>query len=359
MKSKIRVLLKLIIFVIIIAIIIFINKLTQSHTEKDVAEIIKRLGVSNLVSGNGNLYVDGTNLKNMYHENFQLKGISSHGIQWYYDLLTKDNLTYLRDVWGINVFRIAMYTNENGYISNPTEIKQKAYNLIDMCIDLDLYVIIDWHTLSDNDPNMYIEEAKAFFEETSLKYQNVPNLIYEICNEPNQGSVTWSNQIKPYAEEIIPIIRNNSKDSVILVGTPTWCVNLNDPTNEPLDFNNIMYTFHFYAGTHKSESRNTITKALENGLPVFISEWGTTDISGNSGFDAESTMDWIHFMDENNLSWINWSFSNKDEDSAILTSEYSNETLQEGLTIDNYISESGNLVRQFINTKKYNPLYEY
>lgn len=163
---------------------------------------------SNLVSSNGTLHVSGTNLQNQYNQNFRLKGLSSHGI---------------------------------------------------LCINLDLYVVIDWHILSDGDPNIYLEQSKSFFNETSAKYKDYPNVIYEICNEPNQSYVTWSNHIKPYAEKIIPIIRNNSKNSVILVGTPDWSKDLSSVSKDPLKYDNIMYTVHFYAATHKAELQNTIT----------------------------------------------------------------------------------------------------
>ena len=217
-----------------------------------------------------------------------------------------------------------------------------------MCIDLDLYVVIDWHILSDGDPNIYLEQSKNFFSETSAKYKDYPNVIYEICNEPNQSYVTWSNHIKPYAEKIIPIIRNNSKDSVILVGTPDWSKDLDSVSKDPLKYDNIMYTVHFYAASHKTELQNTITSALNKNIPVFISEWGTTDASGNSNLDLNSSKNWINFMDKNNLSWINWSFCNKNEGSAILNSNYN---INSSTSIDDFLTKSGEFIKSNINTK--------
>lgn len=380
MKYLKKILLLIIVLLVILGILYINNLATPSMQNPNNAteEITKRPGKSNLVSRNGALYVDGTSLKNIYGETFKLKGLSSHGIQWFYDIITYENLKYLRDIWGINVFRIAMYTNEDGYISNPEEVKNKAYNIINMCIDLDLYVIIDWHILSDGDPNIYKEQAKSFFNETSLKYKDIPNLIYEICNEPNQSYVTWSNHIKPYAEEIIPIIRNNSSNSIILVGTPDWSKDILSVSNNPLSFSNIMYTIHFYAASHKTELQHNITYALENNIPIFISEWGTTDANGNGTIDIESSYNWINFMDLNNLSWVNWSFCNKNEASAILLpnyvlSEYSditNNTTMDNLNnnsyidsniinnLDSFLSESGKFIKSVINTKTHNSLYE-
>lgn len=198
------------------------------------------------VSKNGVLKVSNTNIINKNGEIFNLRGISSSGIQWTYEILNYKNLKSLKDNFGINSFRIAMYTEENGYISNPDFIYEKITNITDTLIDLDMYIIIDWHILNDGDPNTYIEESKNFFNKYSNKYANSPNIIYEICNEPNGTKTTWNDSIKPYAETIIPIIRNNNPDSIIIVGTPHFCTKFSDVHENPLDFENILYSCHYY-----------------------------------------------------------------------------------------------------------------
>lgn len=198
------------------------------------------------VSENGKLKISNTDIINKKGELFTLKGISSSGIQWTYEMLNFDNLKNLKDNFKINAFRIAMYTEENGYISNPDFIYEKVIDITDVLIDLDMYVIIDWHILNDGDPNIYIEESKEFFNKYSQKYANSPNIIYEICNEPNGTKTTWNDSIKPYAETIIPIIRNNNPDSIIIVGTPHFCTKFSDVHENPLDFENILYSCHYY-----------------------------------------------------------------------------------------------------------------
>lgn len=330
---------KKILFIIFICILIIIIILSLFVPWNKII----RFGKKNLVSGNGNLYVEGTNIYNKYDEKFRLKGLSSHGLQWYSDLLTYDNLKYLRDNWEINVFRLAMYTEENGYISDPS-IKEKLIEITDILIELDMYVVIDWHILSDGDPLKHIDSSKAFFDEISSKYADCPNIIYEICNEPN--NVTWEDSIKPYANEIIPIIRKNSPNSLIIVGTPTWSTEIDKITSSPLEHPNILYAAHFYAGTHKTDSRNKIKKALENNLCVFVSEWGTTNLTGNSELSLDSSKEWIDFLDSHNISWINWSFSNKNEQSAILNPVKIDCPEQ----IDQNLTKSGEFVKSYIST---------
>lgn len=348
---------------------IFLNLNTKKHTSKNMHKYklkkpilcglliivisllsivpwnkIIRTGTPNLVSGSSNLYVSGTKIYNRYNEEFVLKGISSHGLQWYSDLLTYDNLKHLRDEWGINAFRLAMFTEEGGYIENPS-LKQKVLEISNILIDLDMYVIIDWHILSDGDPMKHINESRDFFNEVSSLYRDCPNVIYEICNEPN--NVTWEDSIKPYANEIIPIIRKNSPNSLIIVGTPTWSTEVDQVINSPLEYKNILYSCHFYAGSHKTETRNKVIKALEANLCVFVSEWGTTNLTGDTELSFDSATEWLNFLNENNISWINWSFSNKDEDASILEPVEINSPED----IDNHLTESGKYVKSLLTTK--------
>ncbi len=115
-------------------------------------------------------------------------------------------------------------------------------------VDNDMYVIVDGHILEDNDPNINIDAAKAFFEMISSEYSSVPNIIYEICNEPNCDT-DW-NDVYGYSEQIIKIIRNNCTDSLILVGTPDYDRNLAPCVRKPLPYDNVMYVLHFYTASH-------------------------------------------------------------------------------------------------------------
>ena len=284
-------------------------KIQKTETAK------KEVVYTNLVSSNGYLNIKDNTLVNEKNDKIQLRGMSSHGIQWFSELITEDNLKYLRDNYNSNLFRVAMYTNENGYIKNKN-LKEKVIEYVDLAIKLDMYVIIDWHILSDNDPLIYKEEAKLFFNEMSSKYKDYPNVIYEICNEPN-GNVTWDNNVRPYAEEVINVIRNNTKKAIIIVGTPTWSQDVDKAANNPINDEKVMYALHFYSGTHTQWLRDRAKQAL-NTIPIFVSEWGVSDASGNGGVYLDEAQKWVEFMKENNLTWANWSLADKDESSAFL-----------------------------------------
>ena len=285
------------------------------------------------VSENGSLHVEGTQLVNERGEAVVLHGMSSHGLQWFPQFATEDAIKATAD-YGANLFRCAMYTGEGGYLSNPS-VKDTLINAVDAAIRQDMYVIIDWHILSDGDPLKNADAAAEFFSEISARYADNPAVLYEICNEPN-GNVTWSGNVKPYAEKIIPVIRENT-DAVILVGSPTWSQDLHEAAKDPLDGENIMYSCHFYAGTHTDWLRQRIADC---GLPVFVTEWGTSAADGNGGVFLEEAQRWTDFMRERNISWANWSLCDKSESSAALRS---GADVNDGISADE-LTESGSFV---------------
>lgn len=338
----------------IITLLIFIFTIISLCCALLMPKFIKNTGYENTppkistihtVSYNGWLHTEGNLIKNEKGEIIQLRGLSSHGIEWYGDLITYDNLKELKENWNINVFRIAMYTDteNSGYVHNSEENKQRVENIVDMAINLDMYVIVDWHILTDKTPLKHEEKALEFFNEISKRYANNPNVIYEICNEPNGISVTWENDIKPYAEKVIPVIRKNSDKSLIIVGTPGWCLDIDIPANSPLNIKNVVYACHFYSGSHGKTLQDKIDNCIEKNIPIFVSECGLTNATGNGETFFNEFQEWINFLNERNISWIYWSFSNKDESSAILLPTYSLESSStQNYEITNNTEISGN-----------------
>ena len=285
------------------------------------------------VSENGALHVDGTQLMNENNEPVVLHGMSSHGLQWFGNFATENAVKATAD-YGANLFRCAMYTDEGGYISNPS-VKDTLINAVDSAIRQDMYVIIDWHILSDGNPMQHIDDAVDFFGEMSERYKDSNAVLYEICNEPN-GNVTWNDNVKPYAETVIPVIRANT-NAIILVGSPTWSKDLHETAKNPINAENIMYTCHFYAGTHTDWLRQHIADC---GLPVFVSEWGTSAADGNGGVYLDEAQRWIDFMNERGISWTNWSLCDKNESSAALVN---GANVNDGISEDE-LTESGKFV---------------
>ena len=262
------------------------------------------------VAKHGRLSVKGADLVDSKGNKFQLRGISTHGINW--DVgspyVNKKAFKTLRDDWGVNAIRLAMYTEEyNGYCSGGSG----------------MYAIIDWHILSDGNPNKNKSQAKKFFTTMAKKYKNNKNVIYEICNEPNGCS--WK-EIKSYATDIIKTIRKYDKKAVIIVGTPTWSQLGTDGTsNEVADspikgYKNIMYSLHFYASewAHNEYLPAKVAYARKKKLPIIVSEFGLSPASGDGAINKASADKWMKLLNKYNISYFCWSLSNKNESASLL-----------------------------------------
>ncbi len=300
---------------------------TEEEQNVDFDSLLSEDGIANTgvkMDYYGALSVSDGKLVDSNGKEVQLTGISTHGINWFPEFAAPETIASLRNNFGINVIRLAMYTSDyNGYCvggsDNQKDLMDKICSAVDAATENDMYVIIDWHTLNDENPNTYKAESIQFFGEMVRKYKGNDNVIYEICNEPN-GDTTWSD-IKSYAKEVIPVIRNVDSDAVILVGTPEWSSDLESVQDDPLNFKNIMYTYHFYAASHKDDARAELESALEAGLPVFISEYGLVSADGNGSVDTKEAKKWYDLIDEYKLSSCIWNLSNKDEGSALISAD--------------------------------------
>ena len=269
------------------------------------------------------LKIKGTKLVDTSGNIVQLRGISTLGMR-YPEYITEEALETFRDEWNMNTVRLALYTDEpGGYCTdgNKDELKQLMIKGVEIATKLSMYVIIDWHILYDKSPLVYKNEAAVFFDEMAERFASYTNVIYEICNEPQESP--FGSVIRPYAEEIIPIIRKHSRDSVIIVGTNKWSQEVDDVIGQRLDDPNVCYALHFYAATHKDKLYKKAEKALGAGIPLFISECNICDASGDGVVDTVYGAKWIDFADKNDISFIVWNLSNKDESSAVIKHDVS------------------------------------
>lgn len=299
--------------------LIFTNDIEKMEKYREENKI-KIPGNSPLFS-HGKLTVNSGKVLDKNGVEFIIQGISTHSIYEFSKYINYETFKELKDVFNINTIRLAMYTEEKlGY---SEDLHLKIDEGIKYATELGLYVIIDWHTLNDNNPNINKETAKIFFKEMAYKYKDYDNIIYEICNEPN-GDATWE-IIKTYALEIIEIIREFDKDGIIIIGTPDYCKNIEEAQKNPIEqYDNLLYSFHFYAGTHKTSSREELEKVLNTNFPVIVSEFGISEASGTGNVDEKEASTWINFLREKKVGYICWNLSNKNESSSILKSGIEN-----------------------------------
>jgi endoglucanase len=299
---------------------------------------------------NGQLHVCGVNLCNQFNRPIQLRGASTHGLQWFAKCYNTASLDALANDWKADLLRIAMYVQEEGYETNPAGFTSQVNNLVDQAESRGMYAIVDFHTLTPGDPNYNLNNAKTFFANVASRNANKKNIIYEIANEPN--GVSWQ-QIKTYAEQVIPVIRAADPDAVIIVGTRGWSslgvsngANADEIIASPVNATNIMYTFHFYAASHKDNYRAEVSRASSL-LPLFVTEWGTVSATGGGAVDIASSTAWLDLLDSKKISYANWTYSDANESSAAFKAGTCNGSNYAGTGV---LNESGVFVRSRVMT---------
>ncbi|QHS56219.1 glycoside hydrolase family 5 protein [Mucilaginibacter sp. 14171R-50] len=266
---------------------------------------------------NGALTVKGNQIVNKNGVPPQLRGISLSWSLWagkkYYnpaviDWLTSDfKATIIRASMGVQP--------DSGYLQQPAAQKQLITDVVDEAIRQGVYVLIDWH---DHNGHLHIPQSKAFFAEMAQKYKGVPNVIYEIWNEP--ARISWDT-VKDYALQVVAEIRKYDPDNLIVVGSPKWDQDVDVAAANPITgFKNIAYSFHFYASdpNHQDRLRAKADKAIAMGLPLVVTEWGVGESDGNGRFDMAMNKKWMDWVEKNRLSWVNWNITDKRETTAIL-----------------------------------------
>jgi endoglucanase len=267
--------------------------------------------------------------------------------QWMGKYYNPSVVNWLRDDWECTIVRAAMAVGSGGYLENPEQEKKKVLTVVDAAIAAGIYVLIDWH---DHAAQQNTARAQEFFGEMARRYAKVPNVIYETFNEP-LNNVSWAKDIKPYHEAVIRTIRQYDPKNLIVCGTPSWSQRVDEASSDPLKSDNVAYALHFYAATHKQWLRDIAQTALNNGIALMVTEFGTTEASGNGRIDYEETRKWWKFLDDNRISWCNWSVADKAEASAALKPGAS----ETGGWPAGSLTASGLFVREELRKKNHSP----
>jgi len=297
------------------------------------------------VERHGALRVQGTKLVDRSGAAIQLRGVSSHGLQWYPQFMNASSVAFMAERWHVNVVRAAMYVTEGGYLTNPTEATAAVDRVVEAAAKAGVYAVVDWHiSASSNDPLKQLDAAKRFFAQAAARYAGWPHVLYELCNEPSGDDVTWIGNVKPYAKAVIPVIRAKAPEAVVIVGTTTFSQDVDVAADFPIDLPNVMVALHVYAGTHGQSLRDRAQYAVDHGAALFATELGTVQANGDGDVNVEETEEWMKFFRQNQIGWINWSLADKAEGASILRPGAS----PQGGWSDADLTPSGLLVKQHL-----------
>lgn len=262
----------------------------------------------------GQLSVKGNKIVDQNGNPVQLKGMSLFWSQERPGFYNYECIKWLRNDWKCEIIRAAMAVENAGYLENPTIEMAKVDTAVAAAIKLGIYIFIDWH---DHHGQRHLNESKAFFAQMAQKYSQYPNVIYEIYNEP-LNDITWADSVKPYCQAVIDTIRCYDHKNIILCGTTTWSQDVDIASEDPIKGENIAYTLHYYSATHKAELRARAETAMQNGIALMVSEFGTVFANGDGDVDYEESRLWWDFCNKYQLSWCCWSVCDKAESSAAL-----------------------------------------
>ncbi len=249
--------------------------------------------------------------------------------------------TFAKD-WNAGIVRVALGAqNDGSFLQDKRGNSARVKTVVDAAIANGLYVIVDWHS---HQAERNTAEAVEFFTRLAQSYGHTPNLIYEIYNEP-LDTTDWDRTVKPYAETVIAAIRRVDPDNLIIVGTPSWDQHVDKAADNPIrGHSNILYALHFYAATHRGELRHRAEYAINKGLPLILSEWGTVTYTGDGSVDVASTHEWMRFARRHGLSHLNWSVSDKAEGASLFKPGASSH----GGWTERDLTPSGRLVRDIM-----------
>jgi endoglucanase len=267
---------------------------------------------ASVVQEHGALHVSGAHIVDAAGRPLQLRGMSLFWSQWshYYQTSTVDQLA---DDWRATIVRAALGVESDGYLKDPADNEAKVVTVVERAIARGMYVVIDWH---DSHALEHQAAATEFFTRMATRYGATPNVLFEIFNEPL--AVEWS-AVKAYAQAILAAIRGSGATNIVIVGTPNWSQDVDVAARDPITaYADVAYTLHFYAATHKQELRDKAKLALDAGLPLFVTEWGTCDATGDGEVDATETKTWLEFLAHNQISWMNWALNDKAEGCSAL-----------------------------------------
>ena len=230
--------------------------------------------------------------------------------------------------WGANVIRLPIHPRawrERG-VGSYLELVDQA---VDWANELDLYLILDWHSIGNLMEEKFqheiyittVEETRAFWNTVSARYANEPAVaMYEIYNEPTIsgdrfGSCSWE-EWKVFNESMIELIRSNHPKSVILVAGFNWAYDLTPVKDHPIEAEGIAYVSHPYPQKREAPWESQWEEDwgyVAETYPVILTEIGFA-LPGEKGvhIPVEGDETYGHTLDaftaERGISWVAWCF---------------------------------------------------
>lgn len=177
------------------------------------------------------------------------------------------------------------------------------------------YVVIDLHFIGniasgigDEMPSLKQQPKEftlSFWKQTAQYFKDVPNVIFEICNEPAMiTSEEWYNT----ADELVKLIRETGADQLIIVGGIDYSYDLSWVEKTPIKDNNVAYATHIYPSR---KNWDYYFGEISKKYPVIVTEWGFSDESKDItkqnyliGDKDSFGEPFLNYLEGKNIGWI-------------------------------------------------------
>ena len=256
------------------------------------------------------LHVNGKELVNEDGEAVILRGVMAPELNKL-DQEKKFRRSFFDEVFdfGGNVIRIPVH---------PYAWEQDEYYLwryldpvVQWAVENDFYVILDMHCIGNigtgDGEQMPSGNVKKFAEDfwtlTANYFRDVPNVLFEIYNEPTLiNAKTWADN----AAKLVDIIRGADCKQVIIVSSRDYTYDLSYWAEHPLDDSNVMYSAHLFPNRNSAAD---LSKYADK-LPVIVTEWGyiaagePVSQSYLIGTKENYGVPMLEAMEEKGVSWV-------------------------------------------------------
>lgn len=336
------------------------NGLTINGVEADYEEVLDYVLNHNCYSYHGKISKQGNKIIDKNGNVMMLQGIGTHSISEYNSLYTAESVRTLK-YYGINLIRISVYLSDiyasqsegrmiKGWLNHSDELKPIIENLIDITTDEGMYILLDFHTyhaFDGGDCTVYQTEQEEFFRYFSDKYSENDNILYELHNEPYQNTAS---ELLPSVASCCDIIRSNNADAIIVCGhgkDGSYTANTVFNTKNNLD---IFISPHLYTG---EQTTDNIKNLVTNNIPIFVSEWGNSSLSGSDIPNDSRAYDFFSFLHTKKIANALWKWTYQDMDTSVLIHDIYAEkyAYKYGGYADGMLSHNGRLY--FRNTFNY------
>jgi protocatechuate 3,4-dioxygenase beta subunit len=192
--------------------------------------------------------------------------------------------------------------------------------VVDYCAEKDLYVIIDWHYITDTWDK--VDQTSEFWEYMAPRFANDSHVFFELFNEPinriDSDIENWLS-VRTDMQKWVDIVRTYAPYNLILVAGPSWSQAIGPAASYPVLGDNIVIVSHLYPSHWRNPSwYRTNIRTCAAVYPILMTEWGFSQSSrpdpndllhGSISGYGQPLMDFIEGLQIGYTAWVasyNW-----------------------------------------------------